>query len=154
LWRSLDFFSKADPPVLLWHDNGRYETLFKFLAPRFLLAPDHVLDAERIHARWQWSCSQKHALKLQTLNASLRLMHHMEHNQNFPSHADLLANLQAERLEHKLTYEALVADDEVALGWRHVHTQNKREYRTIKRGRANGGAIASADAMYMYMYMY
>jgi hypothetical protein len=130
LWKSLENFSKADPPVLLWHGQGRYETLFKYLAPRFLLAPDHVLDAERIHARWQWSCSQKHALKLQTLNASLRLMHHMEHNQGFPSHADLLPNLQAERLEHKLAYDALVANDEVALGWRHVQNQIEVDCKT------------------------
>jgi hypothetical protein len=130
LWKSLENFSKADPPVLLWHGQGRYETLFKYLAPRFLLAPDHVLDAERIHARWQWSCGQKHALKLQTLNASLRLMHHMEHNQGFPSHADLLPNLQAERLEHKLAYDALVANDEVALGWRHVQNQIEVDCKT------------------------
>ena len=59
LWKNLEEFSQADPAVLLWHDHGKYESLFKFLAPRFLLAPDHVLDAERIHARWQWSCQKK-----------------------------------------------------------------------------------------------
>jgi hypothetical protein len=153
LMRCLEDFSNADPPVVLWHNHGRYETLFKFLAPRFLLAPDHVLDAERIHARWQWSCGQKHALKLQTLNGSLRLMHHMEHNQTLPSHAELLPNLQAERLEHKLAYEALVTDDEVALGWRHVYTQREGECKTTKRGRTIGRARSNADAMYMYMYM-
>ena len=99
LWLSLESFSKADPPVLLWHDHGRYQNLFKFLASRFLLAPDHVLDAERIHARWQWSCTMRHAQKLQTLNASLRLTHYMEHNQGFPSHEELEPNLRAESLE-------------------------------------------------------
>ena len=59
LWKNLEDFSKANPPVLLWQGHGKYLHLFKFLAPRFLLAPDHVLDAERMHARWQWLCSLK-----------------------------------------------------------------------------------------------
>ena len=122
LWQNLEDFSKAEPPVLLWKGNGKYESLFKFLAPRFLLAPDHVLDAERIHSRWQWACMTKHALKIQTLNASLRLMHYLEHNQAFPSHEDLLPHLQAEREQHKVDLEALAAlapEEEVALGWRY-----------------------------------
>ena len=120
LRQNLEDFSKAEPRVLLWKGHGKYERLFKLLAPRFLLAPDHVLDAERIHARWQWACSQKRALKLQTLSASLRLMHYMEHNQVFPSHEDMLPNLEAERLDHKLALESLVDADEVALGWRRL----------------------------------
>ena len=59
LWKNLEDFSKANPPVLLWQWHGKYLHLLKFLAPLFLLAPDHVLDAERIHARWQWLCSLK-----------------------------------------------------------------------------------------------
>ena len=59
LMRSLEKFSEADPPVLLWHDSGKYENLFKFVAPRFLLSPDHILDAERIHGRWQWACDRR-----------------------------------------------------------------------------------------------
>ena len=122
LWQNLEDFSKAEPPVLLWKGNGKYESLFKFLAPRFLLAPDHVLDAERIHSRWQWACMTKHALKIQTLNASLRLMHYLEHNQAFPSHEDLLPHLQAEREQHRVDLEALAAlapEEEEALGWRY-----------------------------------
>ena len=80
LWQDLVAFSETNPPVLLWHDRGKFERLFRFLAPRFLLAPDHVLDAERVHARWQWLCIQKRALKLPSLNATLRLTHYLEHN--------------------------------------------------------------------------
>ena len=119
LWKSLEEFAKAEPAVLLWHGHGKYETLFRFLAPRFLLAPDHILDSERVHARWQWRCGQKRALKLQTLNASLRLMHYMERHQSFPDHEELLPNLQAERLEHKQALDAL--SDDIALGWRYMH---------------------------------
>ena len=118
LWKNLDDFARADPPVLLWHCDGKYEVLFKFLAPRFLLAPDHVLDAERVHARWQWSCSQKRSLKLQSLNASLRLTHHLERNQAMPEYEDLVPNMQAELREHRLALEALEDAGDVALGWR------------------------------------
>ena len=68
LWQELVEFSNASPPVLLWHNHGKYQVLFKFLAPRFLLAPDHVLDAERIHVRWQWICKVRRSQKLQNMN--------------------------------------------------------------------------------------
>jgi hypothetical protein len=117
LWQNLMDFSQEDPPVLLWTGHGKYERLFRFLAPRFLLAPDHVLDAERIHARWQWACTLRRAMKLQTLNATLRVMHYLEHNQSFPSSQDLLPHLEAERQQHRLALEAVC--DDVALGWRY-----------------------------------
>ena len=119
LWESLVTFSQAEPASLLWHSNGRYESLVKFLAPRFLLAPDHVLDAERVHARWQWLCDKKKALKLMTLNASLRLQHYIENSQGLPSFEDLLPHLQAERANRRVPMEALMADEDVAVGWRY-----------------------------------
>ena len=126
LWQNLEDFSKAEPSVLLWKGHGKYECLFKFLAARFLLAPDHVLDAERIHARWQWLCATRRAMKIQTLNASLRLMHYMEHHKAFPSHEDLLPHLQAEREQHRVDLAAVAADEDVALGWRYyVQKSNK-----------------------------
>ena len=118
LRRPLEDFARAEPPELLWHANGKYESLFKFLAPRFLLAPDHVLDCERVHARWQWLCGGKRSLKLQTLNASLRIMHLLEHQQALPNHEELLPHLDAERMEHNLSMEALEEEGDVALGWR------------------------------------
>ena len=121
LWKNLEEFSQAEPAVLLWRDNGKYEQLFKFLAPRFLLAPDHVLDAERMHARWQWECLDKRALKLQTLNASLKLMHYMEHNQAFPRDQELLPFLRAEKDEHELALGAAADGPEpVVHGWRYM----------------------------------
>ena len=33
LWKDLEEFSRAEPAVLLWRDDGKYEGLFKFLAP-------------------------------------------------------------------------------------------------------------------------
>ena len=55
-------------------------------------------------------------MKVQTLNASLRLMHHLEHNQTLPDSETLLEHLEAERRQHKMALE--VVDEDVALGWR------------------------------------
>jgi hypothetical protein len=118
LWENLVAFSQASPPVLLWHGHGKYAALFKFLAPRFLLAPDHVLDAERVHARWQWACTMKRALKMHSLNAYLRLTHYLESNQTFPGSDELFPHLQAEREQHRVSLVAIEAAGEVALGWR------------------------------------
>ena len=120
LWLNLEAFARADVPMPVWKGNGKYECLFKFLAPRFLMAPDHVLDAERVHARWQWSCHQKRSLKLQALNASLRLIHFQENNQCFPTDDVLGPELEAEARDHKLALEALHEEDEVALGHRYL----------------------------------
>ena len=117
LWKDLVAFSNEDPPLLLWRGHGKFQALFRFLAPRFLLAPDHVLDAERVHARWQWLCLQKRAIKLHALNSSLRLTHYLENNY-FPDQEDLYEHLQAEALEHKVALETLTADGEIATGWR------------------------------------
>ena len=118
LWHTLETFSKADPPVLLWHGQGRYSNLFKFLASAFLCAPDHVLDAERVHARWQWILGLKHNMKLHSLNALLRLMHFQENNWSFPALQELVPHLQAEQEQHRLDMQALERDGDVALGWR------------------------------------
>ena len=127
LWDNLVAFSTATPPILLWHGHGKYEALFRFLAPRFLLAPDHVLDAERVHARWQWSCTLKRGLKLHSLNAFLRLVHFQENNQVLPPHEDLFPHVVAERAEHKVNLEAIEADGEVALGWRSTALKTRQE---------------------------
>ena len=53
---------------------------------------------------------------MQTLNASLRLVHYLEHNQTLPDSETLLEHLEAERRQHKMALEAV--DEDVALGWR------------------------------------
>merc|ERR1711949_116791 len=53
-----------------------------------------------------------------TLNANLRLQHYIEIYQSLPSSEALLPHLQAERDNHTISMEALVADEDVAVGWR------------------------------------
>lgn len=126
LYDNLVEFSSAEQAVLVWKGGRKYEVLFRFLAPRFLLAPDHVLDCERVHARWQWSCSEKRGLKLHTLNACLRLTHYIEHNY-FPSDDDLFERLEEEHHQHKIDIDAVAADD-VALGWRSLKSGDASTY--------------------------
>ena len=118
LWENLVQFSEADPPVVVWHGHGKFQCLFKFLAPRFLLAPDHVLDAERVHARWQWACLIKRGLRMHGLNAMLRLCHFMENNAVFPSDEILFEHLQAEMQQHRVDLRAAAEEGVVARGWR------------------------------------
>ena len=118
VWENLEDLSNAEPPVFLCGNNCLYGSLFKLLAPRFLLAPDHVLDAERVHARWQWACTLCQVMKIMTLNATLRLQHYLENNQTFPLHEDLLPHLHAESMHHKLTLEAISAEQDAPLEWR------------------------------------
>ena len=111
-------FAAAEPPVLPWHGQRRFEELFKLLASRFLLSPDHVLDAERVHARWQWLCQQKRRLKAPSLNACLRLTHYLEHNRRFPADGELLEHLQAEVAQQRVAAAVIEDDDNIALGAR------------------------------------
>ena len=116
LYDNLVEFSRVVPSCLLWRGNGKFEVLFKFLAPRFLLCPDHVLDCERVHARWQWTCDEKRSIKLYSLNALLRTTHLLENN-NMPRDDDLFPHLEAERALHR-SEVAHAADADVAVGWR------------------------------------
>ena len=58
------------------------------------------------------------------------MMHHIEHNQAFPSHDELLPHLHAEYRHRQMSIEALDAD--IAVGWRHLKTceykQNARPH--------------------------
>ena len=122
----LEEFSSAEPPVLLWRANGKYETLFKFIAPRFLLSPDHVLDAERIHARWQWILWNKRNLRLPGMNALLKLRCYLESNQGFPGPDELDPHLLAEHAEHRAALRAVQDEEHVALGYRTSYTYLQR----------------------------
>ena len=101
-----------------------------------------MLDAERIHARWQWLCNLKRAMQVQTLNATLRIMHHLENNQTFPDIEDLLGHLEDERLQHKLAME-VADDDDVALGWKSEFLYRERfNLSAFDRDLVAGDAVA------------
>ena len=91
---NLQAFATAVPQVCLWQGAGAYKDLFRFLALRFLLAPDQVLDCERAHARWQWLCMLKRHLSLKAMNAHLRLTSRLDNSfGEFPPPRDLVGHL-------------------------------------------------------------
>ena len=97
---------------------GSYKELFIFIAPRFLSNPDHVLDAEGIHARWQWVEAGKRNIKLKALNAILRLASWMHFFGDLPPLQDLMPHLQAVRRHLNQQYQAVLQGGEVAAGAR------------------------------------
>ena len=54
-------------------------------------------------------------MKVQTLNASLRLVRYLKHNQTLPDSETLLEQLEVERRQHRMALEAV--DEDVALGY-------------------------------------
>ena len=83
-------FANLEVAVCLWQGGGAYRRVFKFLAMRFLLAPDQVLDCERVHARWNWLCDGMKGVRLPHMNAKLRLTQYLESNGNEFPHMDAL----------------------------------------------------------------
>eukprot|EP00973_Karenia_brevis_P059730 8314747-Karenia_brevis.AAC.1 len=80
-----------DPaPACIWRKHGRTAQLFKFLADRFLGAPDSVGEAESIHAIWQRLENNRSRMKLPLLNAVLKLRTYHEHYGELPSYEELL----------------------------------------------------------------
>ena len=72
----LERFAEDPDPQCVWRKSGRYADLFMFLADRFLDAPDHVLDAESVHAQWKIIEVGRRSLKFKLMNALLKLRHH------------------------------------------------------------------------------
>ena len=119
-WDCLVAFANARPAVRLWHGRGRFEGLFRWLATLFLVGPDHVLDCERVHARWKWIIATKRGVRLPSLNAILKVTHYLDgHNGVLPAHEDLEAHLQAARQQLEWDLQEVEDDDNVARGWRH-----------------------------------
>ena len=68
---------------------GVFAPLFRFLAPRFLSNPDHVMDVERQHATWQRVLQRRRALKLKSLNAWLKLSDQLRDGGELPPSQEL-----------------------------------------------------------------
>ena len=119
LWTELEAFAHARPAVPVWKGRRRFENLFRFLAPRFLVAPDHVLDCERQHARWQWMCAAKRGLKLPGLTAFLKRTSYLEkHAGAFPPDEALAEHLEASQAQLRWDYSEASRAEDLAPGWR------------------------------------
>ena len=118
LMRLLQMFADEEPPILLWHGAGKYETLFRFVAARFASTPDRVLDCEGIHSQWKWLEITKRSLKLKSLNAILRLSSYIHYNGDLPAYQDLHGHIAEIRAHLRRQYAAVVAGNLVAPGLR------------------------------------
>ena len=85
LMAQMSEFADTEPPCHLWRKHGAFTDLYRALAVRFLANKDHVLDNEGTHARWQWLCEQKRAIKFKQLNANLKLVTYLVRRRDFPS---------------------------------------------------------------------
>lgn len=155
LMTQLGRFVDAEPPQLLWRNNGEYKDLFRFLASRFLSAPDHVLDAEGTHALWKWIETVKRGISFRTLNAVLRLQSYLRANGVFPESERLeelcaIVRRRQTQAAHAVNRDLIDELGDVGRGIiaRHIHQErfNLRpaEMRLIRQ--VNGGANAALDA--------
>ena len=127
LMDALADFAHREDAVCVWHGHGAYKHLFRFLAVRFLLAPDEVLDCERAHARWNWWCLGKRSLKLPALNARLRLTAHLEqHLSQFPPHAILKEFLERAADAQRVARAEVDAMEDIAPGYREAYITLER----------------------------
>ena len=104
LWDALQDFSNVDPPTVLWGARGLFAPLYRFLAPRFLANPDHVLDCERQHAVWKWVLQRRRAMRLPNLNAWLKVGEHIRRYDELPPYAELQPHIDEVRLSWKRSY--------------------------------------------------
>ena len=149
LWGGLESFSKHEPPTVVWGAKGLFAPLYRFLAPRFLANPDHVLDVERQHAVWQWVLQRRHSIKLKSLNAWLKLGDYLRDHENLPPHNELEPYLRESRQNFRRAYREHLAGGEVARGlvfdqMYHDRLGLSAAEAELLRGRAEVGELAPA----------
>ena len=130
LMANLADFAHAAVPICVWQGKGAYKRLFVFLALRFLLNREHVLDCERGHARWQWLNSGKRNLRLNSMNAHLRMLQYLETYQNeFPPRIELAEYIDAETTALNNIYALQDREGLIAPRYRSdFHTWNDSTY--------------------------
>ena len=129
---------------MVWGARGLSVPLYRFLAPRLLANPDHVLDVERQHAVWQWALSRRRGLKLKNLNAWLKLGDYLRDNENLPPHRELEPYLTGIRQRFRQDWREHLASGDVARGRVFDHMYHDRLGLSaadvqLLRGRADGG---------------
>ena len=126
LMAELARFGSCDPPVQVWKGGGAFRNLVYYLIPRFLANPDHVLDCEGVHARWQWLEAGKRNVKLKSLNSVLKLGSWITACGDLPPIDELLPHLQAVRASLRGQYAQVLREGEVASGLRQEYIYRDR----------------------------
>ena len=120
LFRNLQDFATRVPPVLLWQAQGAWKPLYQFMAMRFLMAPDQVLDCERVHARWQWLAEGKRRMQLPLMNSWLRTAQWLESAPGYslPPPDVLQEHLEYAAARYAAAQKAIAGRDDVVPGMR------------------------------------
>ena len=114
LMREISLIADDPTPACIWRKRGRTAYLFRFLAVRFLGAPDSVGGCESIHAQWQWLECNRRNLKLPLMNALLSLRNYIRTFGELPSLDSLNDHLDALESFNASLYRALLEGGEVA----------------------------------------
>ena len=118
LMEQLSAFCDAVPATQVWKSNGRYRDVFICLGARFLSSPDHVLECEGVHSRWQWLELSKRSIKLKSLNAVLRLSAFLNFYGDLPSADELAPHIRSIRAHLNGQYELVRQGVDIAPGAR------------------------------------
>lgn len=118
LMSQLCAFCERMPPVCLWQGSLEFKDLFIFIACRFLANPDHVLDAEGVHAKWKWIGDVKRAIKLKMMNAILKLSSFISAHGDLPMWDEVEPYMYQVRQHLREQYELARTRDGIAAGAR------------------------------------
>ena len=118
MMKELTKFASVDPPSLLWRGHGAYQCMFKLLADRFLGAPDSVLDAEGVHAKWKWVEHVRRRIEFRMLNAVLRLTDYGHCYGGLPDYDELGTHLRIIQDAMRAQYDEVKKNGVVVPGLR------------------------------------
>lgn len=100
-----------DPlPACIWRKRGRTKYLFKFLADRFVGAPDSVGDSESIHAVWKRVEETRRGVKFKLMNALLKLRSYVREYSDLPAWVDIKAYVESIDAQMAALYNSMIAD--------------------------------------------
>lgn len=114
----LRMFCDLEVPVLLWHMDGAFKDIFRFLAQRFLSSPDSVLPCEGVHAQWKWIELIKRGISFVMINCFLKLNNYMQFYGCLPDYDELLPHIKLVRESLQAQLAAVVSEGRVARGMR------------------------------------
>jgi hypothetical protein len=91
-------------------ERGRTKYLFKFLADRFVGAPDSVGDSESIHAVWKRVEETRRGVKFKLMNALLKLRSYVREYSDLPAWVDIKAYVESIDAQMAALYNSMIAD--------------------------------------------
>ena len=126
LMNELAGFKDLPEASCLWHTGPTFSNLYMFLCARFLAAPDHVVDCEGTHAKWQWITLVKRGIKFRLLNAILKIKSWLDFYGHLPAAEELREHYQSVVETERAQLQAVLADPNIARGLRYDMVYNER----------------------------